>query len=327
MTTQAGYSTSSGVAYDFFRTSVTDALPDGTNDPTDFIYRAGRTGFGEYFDTSPNSPVAVVDIAAFSRTGTSPLAAAASLYATSASMTSLPGPGFTAHTVVAPVVAFGHSSQLAGVAVAQNGLYTYGNNSNFRFWNSGGTSFAFGWSSSSLTARDIDYCSPTPDQANNQYSHRYFAQNASMGIFRIQTEKVGFSRFVWYVAGGGSTHLAMRVGPLSDGVSTSVQVGENQVHNRKLVLHTVGTSDTSAIDTEFMGFGVDFGAIALRYNTLAASSHRFYSGAVLNFEIKSDGGIWARALTVAASDAAAGTAGVVSGELYKDSAGVVSQKS
>ena len=46
--------------YDFFRTSVTNALPDGTTDTTENVYRTGNVAIGT---VQSNTPVAKLDVA------------------------------------------------------------------------------------------------------------------------------------------------------------------------------------------------------------------------------------------------------------------------
>ena len=68
-----------------------------------------------------------------------------------------------------------------------------------------------------------------------------------------------------------------------------IDVGDNVLANKKLVLFDSAESDAPSTATNFFGFGINTGAMRYQVNT-TSNSHKFYCGSTLAYTISSTGG-------------------------------------
>ena len=77
--------------------------------------------------------------------------------------------------------------------------------------------------------------------------------------------------------------------PLQIYSNGAVNIGNNQVLNKQLVLFENAASDAPASATNFIGLGVNSATLRYQVNT-TASTHKFYCGATLAYTITNTGG-------------------------------------
>lgn len=273
----------SRAAQDFFRSANQTALPDGTTDNTDAISRQGRVAITPGMAADP---VAVLDVARQARTGNDPRTAESVFYTTgnlgSGLNYSWDDATFQAN------IGYGraeirHTNQSQGIGFGYDTIYAtgYAANADLVLRTRGNGTFSTIWP---VLNGPYHYdervgIAARVSGSSTGFLTRYWRGNAVVAQVYTDFADIGAGgRFQWDLRGGaGSVVPGMRLRPANDGVNntnnTELYVGENQVHNRKLVLYDGGAGDTS-----FYGFGIN--ASTFRYQTPNVTSvHSFFQGA------------------------------------------------
>ena len=255
---------------DFFRTSVTNALPDGTTDPTENIYRSGNTAIGT---VQSNTPVAKLDVSEAARTGTDLRSASTGLYVTSTAVGI--GVASATHPANNLVANFLHSNQTQGIGISWDGIVRTGSSASLELAlkAKGTKGFSFTYPEIEGTFYHDYRHGMSAETAGHQFLEDYNFNGMLNGRQRMQLiDLTRNSQFAWDVQANNTFVTATEfTGSLAELGNTELQVGQNRVHNRKIVLFD--GAETSA--HQFYGFGVNNST--LRYQVTAGAAHRFFA--------------------------------------------------
>jgi len=169
----------------------------------------------------------------------------------------------------------GHSNNSQAISTCWNGLAASGSNASQDFFlmQKGSGDHVKIWQSGNL-ATDA-YRNNNAQVVGGGIVHNYYVAGVNVSNhYAAYHESTNNYRQQWDIRANNTTKAAMRLMPDPSSLgNTTLWVGENNVHNKKLALY----AGDSVSDTGFYGFGIN--SSTLRYQVpVVGNFHRFYGG-------------------------------------------------
>lgn len=276
MSTSGSYNPPAAAAENFFRSANVTAKPDGVADITDAIVHQGKVAIGPF----NADPIALLDVTTQGRSGVDGRTANTMLYATAG----LPGIA-TATTTPAAMAEIRHFSQSQGVGFAFDGLYATGDiaTQSLTLMQRGAGFMRKIWQAATTMAENTHWNQATP-AVGTGIQNRILMGTAPITAVANHYEAVVETvaplnvRQQFDIVSNGILSGAIRIQPNMAALgNTTLYVGEQQIHNRKIVLWENGATDTD----KFFGFGINGGT--LRYQLSDTNQfNRWYAWSAAN---------------------------------------------
>jgi hypothetical protein len=292
MGTSSNFTVPGGPSEDFWRSASNTVKPDGTTDTTDGIVHNGKASVG----TRTVDPVATLEVSDGARSGTHGNIAGTPLYVTGP-MIPLQLDGAAAYVQPTIAAEFKHSNGTQGIGVTYNGFFADGSSVNqpIVMWLKGASSFIRGWPAplanlfndikDGIGAVVAGLGHVTLNKFNGIIASRHWeAFTESVGPLQVRQQ--------FDITSNGALAPALRIQPdLAELGNTSLWIGENRLHNRKIVLFDFLTNSP----TQFWGFGANPDTLRAQIpaytNESAPYHYSFFTGTKEIFRVHGQGAV------------------------------------